>query len=156
MNIQGLSNVDSVGKRIEIKRNPLLTSLKGLDQISTLSEFLIIWDNASLENLDGLVAVRQVGNLLLSHNTSLTQTNLHNLSRIEYEFIMSGNNDLENLDGFSNLNFVGYGLEITQNMNLSNFCSLQTLVQNGFNGEYNVLDNALNPSQTDLFEGKCE
>ena len=84
-----------------------------------------------MKDLDGLNGLTSVGNLFVFHNEELTGINLINLASITYQ------------------------LDVKGNRVLTDFCGIQAVIENDFTGIYNVNDNAYNPTQEDILEGKC-
>ena len=95
-NLDGLSNLTTVGEGVYISSNESLTNLDGLSNLTSVGGYLNIYDNGSLTNLDGLSNLTTIGDYLrIEHNESLT-----------------------NLDGLSNLTSVGGSLNIYDNDSL--------------------------------------
>ena len=74
--IEALSNLKKIKTRLEIKQNPLLTSLHGLDNLETLGSTSII-NNASLTDFCSLTGVINNGG---QTGTFVTQLNTYNPS----------------------------------------------------------------------------
>jgi len=122
-NISALSAIANIGggrtSYLEIESNPQLASLD-LPNLTQVGGYfmgrLIISDNASLKDLDGLSGLKKV-----SAGFSVAVT-------------ISGNEALQDIDGLSSLGQVsgsqGYTLNITDNTNLGRFCGLYNLFYN--------------------------
>src|SRR5690606_3301741 len=95
-NLDGLSNLQTIGGVLGIVSNPLLTNLNGLSNLQSVGDFLLE-GNSSLINLDGVTNLQSVGNYLwIESNPSLT-----------------------NLDGLISLQNIGNILIIRNNTNLA-------------------------------------
>jgi hypothetical protein len=148
-NLDGLSLLASIGNRspsyhesLIISKNPALISVKGLISLSSLTGELVIENNASLPNLDGLDSLKTIygdpGNLIVRGNASLTNIKgLSSLTSVRLgSVIISNNPSLVNLDGLSSLTAIygsaAYGgnrLEIKNNASLINVDGLSSLSQ---------------------------
>src|SRR5690606_13278398 len=84
VNLNGLSNLTSVGGFLLIESNSNLTNLNGLSNLTSVGENLDIYNNLSLTNLDGLSNLTSVGGYLsIAYNSSLTSLNgLNNLTSV--------------------------------------------------------------------------
>jgi len=136
--------------RMVIQNNDSLTDLNGLQNINTLLS-VSINSNENLINLNGL--------------NNLTNIGGQNIDDIFYINII-GNPKLENLDGLSNLtnivvrnsSIVLDGIHIKNNAVLTDFCGLSTAINNINNYsvfQYEVLNNAYNPTLQDLLNNNC-
>ena len=83
MNIDGLSSVTTVGGRIRFSENPMLTSLAGLASVVTINGGLIVNGNAALTDLG--IRAETIGGAV----------------------VLTDNENLENLNGFSDLKTIG-------------------------------------------------
>ena len=64
--------------------------------------------------------------------------------------MISGNENLSNLNGFSSLNFVGNGFALSDNQSLSNCCGIYNLlVNNNISGNINISNNPFGCSSVD-------
>src|SRR5690606_27966980 len=112
--LDGLSNLTSVGGFLDIHNNSNLTNLDGLSNLTSVGGFLAIYNNSNLTNLNGLSNLTSVGaDLVISSNYSLTD--ISGLQNIDPASILS-TNDLD------------LGLYIVNNTSLSvcnlpNFCT---------------------------------
>src|SRR5690606_24969062 len=99
-----------------------ITDLTPLSNLTSVGEYLYIYNNSSLTNLDGLSNLTSVGGFLSIHNNlSLTNLNgLSNLTSVGGYLRISSNSNLTNLNGLSNLTSVGGFLSICYNLNLTN------------------------------------
>lgn len=72
--LTSLRGLDSLSQAdvIEVRLNPALTSLAGLDHLTTLSNYLMVSDQATLSSLDGTGALREIGGaLIVARNPAL-------------------------------------------------------------------------------------
>lgn len=94
---------------------------------------LWIYNNASLENLDGLSQLTSVGgNLYIMYNSALQNLDgLSNLTSIGGGLYIRNNASLQNLDGLSNLTSIGGDLYIWDNASLQNLDGLSGMAAAG-------------------------
>src|SRR5690606_11901415 len=132
-NLDGLSNLTSVGGYLDIYSNSNLTNLDGLSNLTSVGGYLYISSNSSLTNLDGLSNLTSVGGYLkIYNNLSLTKHDgLSNLTSVGGFLHIDSNSNLTNLDGLSNLTSVGGYLYIGSNSNLTNLDGLSNLTSVG-------------------------
>lgn len=147
-NLQGLMNLDTI-KYLRISNNPLLVDLNGLSDLNSVTEKLEISSNPNLNSLSGLENLSSVGCLEIIGNDFLTSlTGLENLSSIGkcgfFDFYggislgldISYNNNLESLDGLENLTSVEGSVEILYNAVLTSLAGLENLSSVGLGGSY--------------------
>lgn len=164
-NLNGLAQLTKI-KFLKIHNNLALTDLNGLNNLTAISSSsgigrLQIWENQSLQSLDGLESLEEVTQFIrIAENPSLTSiqglSNLSNTStetfiRIEenpslinlqglnnisiaYALIINGNHTLVNLNGLDNLTEISSGLEIYNNEQLKNLEGLNNLMNVGDEG----------------------
>lgn len=133
-NINALSKLDSVGYGgLEIGRNPLLTSLDGLDGLTFLDGNLNIDYNIGLENLDALSNVTEInGRLTISGTLETNMDAFENLVRLDGFLSLRGNSLLTNIDGLANIDPYSFGslgninLYLVDNPLLST-CSIESI-----------------------------
>jgi PA domain/Secretion system C-terminal sorting domain len=118
-----------------------ITNLNGLSELTSVGLFLSIHNNTTLANLDGLSNLTAVGSsVYINSNSALTDLNgLSGVTSVVQDFYITGNAALPNLNGLSNCTFVGGALVIEENaaltiINLSNLTAVST---------FNIRDNAL-------------
>jgi hypothetical protein len=131
-NLNALSVLHSIGGVLEIKNNPLLTSISGLSNV-TSSNGLIIRNNTLLPSLNGLNNITTVGDeLTIRENPLLTNlAGLNNISTAANAVIIRDNAHLTSLDGLNNLLTVGDILEIINNPLLTNVQALANVTSIG-------------------------
>lgn len=113
--ISGMNN-------IFINNNPVLTDLAGLEELQSLSGYLYIWRNNSIENLNALGNLASIGDMLaIEENDKLEDlAGLENLAFIGGGVRFKTNNKLKSLAALDGVGFPGItGLEITGNPQLS-------------------------------------
>jgi hypothetical protein len=107
--------------------------------------------------MEGLENLSSVGkDFILEANPMLKSLNgLNSLTTIDRLFSIYNNPSLTNIDGLNKLISLST-LSIQKNSLLSNFCSLQNLINNnGLTGDYIVSENSLNPSMQNILTGNC-
>ena len=124
--LNGLENLTTVDGHLGIEDNDALTSLTGLENIITINEDLVIGFNNSLASLNGLENLTTVGNdLVIGFNNSLTSLNgLENLTSVGNDLGIIYNTSLTSLTGLNNLTTVSGDLYIDNNDALTNLCAL--------------------------------
>ena len=103
-NLDGLNNLEYVGKYIYVGRNPILKNFLGLNNLEKVEGALVIDATDSLSSLKGLYSLKYVDNLLLSYSKRIH--NLNDLESLEYLGGLSLQNtfmnDLSKLNQISN------------------------------------------------------
>ena len=128
-NLNGLSNIVSIGGRLSIEDCDNLTQLSGLDNLTHIGGVFVLEHNNSLSQLTGLESLTQVdGAFILITNQSLTDMSaLSNLETLGNEFYMQNNNAITSLPTFSNLTSLVGELDLRNNHLLSNAGSFPAL-----------------------------
>ena len=130
VSLQNNSNDDDSFSLI-IESSPELASLKGLDQITHLSE-LNLDVLPKMNSLEGIEQLERVDNLTIRV-----------LGR------------LESLNGFNKLNRIG-AINIVNNSVLKDYCALSEAISNsGVLQQYIVENNLFNPTLNDFESGNC-
>jgi len=149
VDLKGLENLHSVGKDIDIgsdsEGNAMLSSLDGMQGLTTLPGYLRIQSNdrlLSLEGLDNLISIR--GDLTISYNDSLLSlSGLGSLESIEGSFAIHSNQRLASLEALSSLADLGPSLFIQLNPSLVTLAGLDQIEASTL-GYLNIsLNNAL-------------
>lgn len=151
-----LSALTNVGN-IFIEDNLLLTNLAGLSNINSFNRNIGISLNDNITSLEGFNFHSSVGSLRITNNPNLINLEeLSSLNNIDGHLNIHHNNTLTDLSGLDNVTNVsqGFGIGISNNLNLFNFCGLSNLMNN-FTGDFLVSDNAYNPTQQDIIDGNC-
>ena len=124
-NLSGLNNISSIDGNLKINKNDFLTSLVGLEGLTTLQGSIIIGahysspsGNAELSSLKGLDNITSIeGNLEIAGNDKLNDlSNLNRLTHIAGDLIISRNDILSNLVGLDSLITLGGSLNISGNL----------------------------------------
>lgn len=113
-NLDGLSNIDSIGRILQIYNNTILPNLLGLQNLRYIGGIFEIDNNNSLENFNGLQNLSYIETGLTvgrAFNSSLVAspinlTGLEGLTKINGFLQIFDNDRLENLDGLENLTTV--------------------------------------------------
>src|SRR5690606_4849478 len=126
----------SVGENLDIYNNLSLTNLDGLSNLTSVGGYLSIASNSSLSSPNGLNNPTSAGgNLNINSNPNLTNLNgLSNLTSVGADLVINSNysltdiSGLQNIDPASILSTNGLGLYIVGNTslsvcNLENFCT---------------------------------
>ncbi len=156
--LTGLDNITSIGAQLTITDNKSLTSLTGLNNLNSIKDNLVIRQNNLLTSLTGLDNLNSVGgNVHILNSTSLESlSGLNNLTSIGDNFYLFGNNLLESLNGLDNLTSIVNSLTISENGALINFCTITNLINSGgLAGNYDVSNNAYNPTIDDIKASRC-
>jgi hypothetical protein len=105
-----------------------LPSLTGLEDLNSVMGSLIINDSDSLTSLEGLEGLSSVGNLMISINDSLINFNgLEGLSSVSGDLDVTNNDSLINFNGLEGLSSVGGYLGVSTNSSLLSFDGLEGL-----------------------------
>jgi hypothetical protein len=135
--LTGLEGLTSVSGTVDIYNNPQLTSLNALNNLTSV-DALRIRDNNVLTSLSGLNNITSVRNLEISRNNVLTSLNgLEGITSVSNYILISWNDVLTNLCALNNVILSGNELHIYENLLLSMATAnaLETqLRSNGFSG----------------------
>ncbi len=133
-NLYGLSYLTAIGGRLWFHRNPVLSSLSGLENLDTIRGNLRFGDhpsllggNPALSNMTGLNGLKHIANLIIYNNDGLVSlSGLEGLSSSGYIKICY-NNSLISLTGLNNVDSIE-NLFIFSNDALINLAGLDNLV----------------------------
>lgn len=138
INFKGLNNLVSIDRDFLISLNTSLDDLSGLENLTTIGNSLSVYSN-SLKTFTGIEALSSVGSFFLSYNYLLTQLygfkSLHSLG----SFQMVSNNYLGNFAGLEALDSIRNDFNISDNGSLINFSGLNNLVS--VNGSFIISNN---------------
>lgn len=127
-NLEGLHNLTNA-QDIYIGNNPLLTSLKGLENLKKVNNTFYILNNKSLTSLQALQSLTQVNAIAVESNNSLTDVKgLESLTTIQY-LSVSSNSSLQSLQGVNNLTTIEDKLVIANNALLPSLNGLDKLTK---------------------------
>lgn len=106
-----------------------ITSLAGLNQISTINGTLKIADNDALINFNGFDNLISIGELLIIEDNDmlLSIAQLSNLCWLDNSLWVFNNSSLNSLSGLENLNLIGGYLWIQENPNLIDLTGLDNI-----------------------------
>ncbi|MBC8487279.1 MAG: T9SS type A sorting domain-containing protein [Bacteroidetes bacterium] len=135
-NLNGLNVLIAFGGGLSIGDyyigNPILTSLTGLDNVTSIGGNLLIRYNDALTSLTGLGNLTSIGGNLEIGNSVLTSlTGLDNLTSIGGCVVITSNAALTSLSGLGNLTSIGGYLFIMDNAVLSSLIGLDNLTSIG-------------------------
>ena len=111
INLDGLSQINSIGGNLEIRDNSSLTSLTGLDNLTSIGGNLDIQNSHALTNLTGLEGLAAIGGTL----------------RIGGSFTWSGNLALTSLAGLDNIAAGSITKLTIANNNSLSTCEVQSI-----------------------------
>jgi len=149
-NLDGLSQLTSIEGGLEIDANNALTSLSGLENLTTTGYDLIINNNKNLTNLTGLEGITSIDeNLSIIGNFLLENlSGLENLTTIGGKLSIISNTNLTYLAGLENLTFVGTNIILHTNKKLITLSALSNV--NDMNGTLSLIANNTLDSLTGL------
>jgi len=147
VNLHGLNAITIIEGDLKIKDNKLLSSLTGLDNLTSVDGNFFIGDydtyvfschgNYSLANLTGLESVNHIGgDLKICCNQSLTSlAGLDNLATIAGDLKIgglnfehsAGNTSLLNLSGLEGLSSIGGYINISGNAHLNSLTGIENI-----------------------------
>jgi len=131
-NLNGLSVLTSLGGELNISFTAL-SSLSGLDSVTSIAGRIYIYDNDALTNLVGLEAMMSLeGGLSIAENDVLESlTGLNALTSIGGHLTLDGNSSLTNLTGLNNVTSIGGWVEFWCCDALTSFTGLDSLTYIG-------------------------
>lgn len=142
--LTGLNNVSTINGGVYIAYNNALVNLVGLNGLTTINGYLDVFVNYSLVNLTGLENLTSITEyLVLIQNDNLySLSGLNNLASIGGVLAIESHNALTSLTGLENLTSVGGAIVVTNNAALSSLSALSGITSIG--GELVIyLNNAL-------------
>ena len=150
--LTGLDNLTSIGNTLLIYGNPKLTDLSGLGNLLSIGSGFRITSNSNLISFTGLEKLTSIGgHLRLEENASLHNLNgLESVTAIDGYLWIYDSPSLNSLNGLNNVTSLG-GINISKSNSLQNFEGLESLVtieENLVIGELILPDN--NPFLTSL------
>ena len=120
--LNGLNDITSIESYLTIKDNHALVDLSGLENISSIGDIFTIENNSNLTSLSGLENISSIGSLFIIDNVSLNDiSSLYNVSsEISLQLEITGNQSLTSLNGIDQLNLNSiYYLAVIDNELLS-------------------------------------
>ncbi len=165
----GLGNLVSVAGII-INSNENITSLNGLQGITTITDapfptgqvilnggVISIFDNPSLTSMTALgnITPQRLQSISIYDNGITSLNGLESITSVSGLNIVN-NDALTSLAALEGLLTIENGIYIAGNENLTNYCILQTPLQNNPSLPiFNVLNNQFNPTQQNIIDGNC-
>lgn len=154
--LDGLPALDSVGGGIEISGNPQLETVNGFSSLTIVHNTLLISNNPKLTSFDGFNKVERItsffdSQVIIDNNASLPNVDglasLRSFSGKSTYVVISNNPALSNINGLSSLrslNGTATGLSIINNPLLKNLDGLSSLRIFGLDliGSIEIMDNA--------------
>ena len=149
---------------INIRLNPKLKDLNGLNNLERIDLDMVIDSNDSLSSLNGLESLDHVDMLDITNNKILKNLNgLNKLSTVVYNLTIGECPMLKSLEGLNNLNVVGDNIYIGEhwdgdpfpNDSLSDFCAISELILSKNEEKVHISNNRYNPSYEDFENGDC-
>ncbi len=126
--LAGLGNVTSVGGDLSIDCNYVLTTLVGLESLTSIGGTIQIRSNDSLSSLVGLDNITSMERLWIESNNSLTSLEgLDNLNSVAAGLIIAYNDGLTSLSGLDSVTTVGWILSIYSNNALTSLAELHKI-----------------------------
>jgi hypothetical protein len=131
-NLTAFKSITSI-RGLYIHGDDALTSLTGLENITSFSGDLYIGHNDALTNLSGLENMTSIGkDLEIEGNPALTSLiGLENLASVGESLYIDYNDTLTNLSCLENLKSVGEGLRISDNAELTSLSGLENITSFG-------------------------
>ena len=132
-NLNGLSQLTSIGGNLSIRSNPNLYNLSGLSNLTSIGDYFYVRFNDDLQNFNGLNSLTTIGGyMLVQWNASLSSVSgLNNLTSIGGDMDFYRNGSLSSFAAFSNLTSVNGSLEVEDNDNLYSLNGLDNIDANG-------------------------
>lgn len=139
INAIALTNLTSFTRNVNIRNNPLLANLDGLDNLTSIGNNFSVFGHPLLTDLT-LPQLQYVGGTFtLQNNATLANLDFSNLALVGNNLIITNNDDLVNLDGFLVLIVVGNSLTIQNNNALEDIGSLLFLAS--ISGDLFIINN---------------
>ncbi|GAP42979.1 protein containing Por secretion system C-terminal sorting domain [Lentimicrobium saccharophilum] len=134
--LTGLDNLSSIGGEFRIDRNNALPNLTGLESLTSIGGNFCLWSNDAMTCLTGLESLAfiggglQIGNIG-SGNPALTSLTGMQSPTIDGYLVIAGNDALSNLTGLESMTSVGGDLIICGNNALVSLSGLEGLTSIG-------------------------
>ena len=131
VNLDGLSELTSIGGGLEIDNNSNLIDIKGLSSLKTIQWDLIIIQNILLKNLNGLENLEEIGGYLGIMDCESLETidGISNLKIVGYGFEIENNHSLKIINGFNELVSLGGTLSVSHNRDLKTINGFNSIVK---------------------------
>jgi len=129
--LTGLENLTTVSDNLVINTNEALTNIEAWGNVTTVGGYFIVINNDVLTNLNGLTNLNSVNHILIQFNDVLESLNgMSSLSTINSSVRISDNNMLADLGSFPYVGEIGTFFIAENNQSLTNlngFASLLTI-----------------------------
>ncbi|MEM1127356.1 MAG: hypothetical protein AAGI71_11945, partial [Bacteroidota bacterium] len=127
--VSGLSTLTTVGGSLRVINNPVLSTLDGLDNLTSVASFVDISVNASLQNIQGLQSLTTIGSILQieDHPVLTSLSGLENLTSIGGFLDLVRNDALTDLRGLEGLTSLPDAFFVISHANLQTLEGLQNL-----------------------------
>jgi acyl-[acyl carrier protein]--UDP-N-acetylglucosamine O-acyltransferase len=131
--LTGLEGLTSIGEDLMIYHNDALTNLTGLENVTSTGGDLEVNDNNALISLTGLDNVTSIGEGLEvnDNNALISLTGLDNVISIGEDLEVNDNDALTSLTGLDNVTSIGEYLRIWENNALTSLTGLEGLTSIG-------------------------
>ena len=141
--LAGLESLTSVGGVLLFSGNDLLPSFAGLDGLVSIGEDFRVFTNASLTSFAGLESLASIGDdVAVNENAALVSLEgLEGLTSIGDRVEIGGNGALRSLSGLEHLTTVGGGLGIFNHPELTSLAALANLAT--FEGPMTIRGNSV-------------
>lgn len=141
LNLNGLSNIISIGQELSLEECSSLTSIAELSNLISIGGGLSVTSCTQLVSLHGLENITHLSALCFSYNNSLPNfQGLNNLDSIQGAFYLQ-NTGLIDFSGLNRLKTIGGVFDIYWSSNLVSFSGLDSLENIG---SYFSIDNTFN------------
>ena len=131
--LTGLETLSAIGGNLEVSWNDWLFSLDGLQQLTAVEGGVYIDANMELTSLEGLDHLTTIGGSLMigdwwSGNSMLSDLDeLNSLTFVGAGLFIGFNPELTSLEGLSNLNAISGEMTIIHNANLTSLAGLENI-----------------------------
>lgn len=141
--LSGLENITSIGGNLQLVYLPQVTSLNVLANLTTIGGGLTISDMQLLTNFDGLEQINSLDYLSISNNAALTSLNgLANLDTVRGYLDIYNNDALTNLNGLEKLTAIGVSSPGEGQLNIFDNATLTNL--NGLKNVVTLANGSIN------------
>ncbi|MFC5045284.1 cadherin repeat domain-containing protein [Aquimarina hainanensis] len=150
-NVNCFSKITSLRGFIEIGSNSALIDLQGLHNITTTGRSVQVFGNPQLKNLKGLEGLKEIDRLLVNSNQSMMSLEgIENLETIEEGIQIWSNENLLEIDALNKITSLTY-VDINENPALNSLNGLRNVTTlSAFSKESTVVNIRKNPSLPNL------
>lgn len=152
IDLKAFSNVTKVGA-LFVQDCENLTSLSGLEKLTSINGDVSFYNNPALASLFGLENLELIGGGLDIENSGLTTlSGLNNLASIGNGLGLYENTVLTSLSGLENLKSVKGSVGLSGNVMLRDYCAISSME---FEGGFSASDNNYNPDSFNEIKATC-